>query len=385
LPPKPAPRPKAPVLPNCPECGTVAAEPRLRYCENCGAKMPEYKSPTLMELAAAGEGQEGELDAAPKKPPYTGPKWLEHVPGHSPTVLGVALHWVALGLSIIPALASIGPFWSFVMLMGSLLVVARELRAAGEGGPLVDWVPESAQGPMVPALYTALAVGLALPMIEFSIQPLLWLGGTVLVVRDQRPKVFAEPKGYLRLFDPRSLVRGHRIMALVGVGLCLLALLLPWIEINIGKGNSAVSAVAGVRTEDVPRMFDSVYNGMEDIRTAGIDRPVASTVLVALLTMLVLAMLRPEVDRPEWLRFVPAGLTVICVAWGLMNMKFKIGPIMFIAGLVPVGLVAFMAAMGRDELAPAYADEPPPEGDYADDGAPYEDDAPPPSDDDGRG
>jgi hypothetical protein len=347
--------------------------------------MPEYKSPTMM-MAAGGEGlegAEGELDDTPKKPPYTGPKWLEHVPGHSPSVLGVALHWVALGLSIIPALASIGPFWSFVMLMGSFLVVSRELRAAGERGPLVDWVPESVQKPAVAAAYTALAVGLSLPMIEFSIQPLLWLGGTALLVRDQWPKVFAGPNGYLRLFDPRSLVRGHRIMALVGVSLCVLSLLLPWIEINVGKGNGAVSAVAGaVRTEDVPRMFDSVYNGMEDIRTAGIDRPVASTVLVALLALLVLTMLRPEVDRPEWLRFVPAGLTVIAVAWGLVNMKFKLGPILFIAGLVPVGLVAFMAAMGRDELAPAYTEEYPPEDDFPTEDAGL---SPPSNDDDGRG
>jgi hypothetical protein len=142
-------------------------------------------------------------------------------------------------------------------------------------------------------------------------------------------------------------------MALVGVSLCVLALLLPWVDINISKGNSAVSAVAGAgRSEDVPRMFDSAYNGMEDIRTAGIDRPVASTVLLALLALLVLTMLRPEVDRPEWLRFVPAGLTVIAVAWVLMNMKFKLGPMLFLGGLAPVGLVSAMMALGRDELMP---------------------------------
>ena len=380
MPPKPAPRPKAPVLPSCPECGTVAAEPRLRYCENCGAKMPEYRSPTMMELAAAGEGPEDELDAGPKKPPYTGPKWLAPVPGHSPSVLGVALHWVALGLSIIPALASVGPFWSFVMLMGSFLVVSRELRAAGEKGPLVDWVPQSLQKPLVTVLYTALAVALSLPMIEFSVQPLLWLGGTALLVRDQWPKVFAGPGGYLQLFDPGSLVRGHRIMALVGVGLCLLALLLPWVDINIAKGNGAVSSVAGA--QDVPRMFDSAYNGLEDIRTAGTDRPIASTVVVALMALLVLNMLRPEVDRPEWLRFVPAGLTVISVAWVLINWKFKLGPIMFLAGLVPIGLVAFMSAIGRDEPLPEGAEDLPPDEDFPTEDAGLDSSS---QDDDGRG
>jgi len=330
----------------------MAAEPRLRYCENCGARMPEYKSPTMMMMAAGAEGVEGaedELEEAPKKPRYTGPKWLEHVPGHSPSVLGVALHWVALGLSIIPALAGVGPFWSFMMVMGSVLVVTRELRLAGEHGPLMSWLPESLQSPMVPAMYTALAVALSLPMIEFSVQPLLWLGGTALLVKDQWPKVFSGPRGYLRLFDPRSLLRGHRIMALVGVSLCVLALLLPWIEIKVSNVSGSVSSVAG---QAAPRMFDSEYNGMEDIRTSGIDRPVAPTVLVGLLALLVLTMLRPEVDRPEWLRFVPMGVSVIAVAWVLMNMKFKLGPMLFLGGLAPVGLVSAMMALGRDELMP---------------------------------
>jgi hypothetical protein len=364
VPAKPAPRPKGPILPHCPECDAVAAEPRLRYCENCGARMPEYKSPTTMMAAAGGEGAQGagdiqgEEEEVRKRPPYTGPKWLEHVPGHSPSVLGVVLHWVALGLSVIPALASVGKFWSFVMLLGSILVVFRELRATGERNPLVDAVPESITSPAVTAVYTAMAVGLCLPMLELSVQPLLWLGGTALLVKDQWGKVFAGPRGYLRLFDPRSLVRGQKLLALVGVSVCMLALLFPWIEIKIGGGNGAVSSVAGLRPTELPRQFDSVYNGLEDVRTAGIDRPVAPTVVLGLLALLVIVMLRPEVDRPEWLRFVPAGITVISLAWGLVNMKPKLGPIMFLAGLVPIALIAFMTALRGDE--PVYEEDYPP-------------------------
>jgi hypothetical protein len=73
---------------------------------------------------------------------------------------------------------------------------------------------------------------------------------------------------------------------------------------------------------------------------------------------------------------VPAGITVIALAWVLMNLKMKVGPIMFLAGLVPVGLVAVMAALGRDE--PAYAEDYPPEdGSPPEEEPPYEDDAPP--------
>ncbi|MDY7230736.1 hypothetical protein [Hyalangium rubrum] len=364
----------APPLPKCPDCGEVAAEPRLRYCENCGGRMPEYKPPTGM-IAAVGEGGEGTEDPfsdEPKKPPYHGPKWLAHVPGHSPTVLGIALQLVALGLSIIPALAGVGPFWSFAMLLGSILVVARELRAAGETA--MAWIPESLHPPLVPALYTALSVGLCLPMLEFSVQPLLWIGGTVLLARDQWRKVFLGPQGYAQRFDPRSLLRVPRVLALAGVAVCMLALLFPWINIDFGRAGAAASSIAG-RVDTSPRPFgDVVYSGLEDVHTTGASRPVASTIQLALLAVLVITMLRPEEDRPEWLRFVPAGLTVIALAWVLMNMRLKVGPIMFLAGLIPVGLMAVMTALGRDEPAPAYAEDYPPEDDY-----PTEDDYGPPT------
>ncbi len=357
--------PKAPpkkvqeVVPRCPECDAVAAEPRLRYCENCGARMPEYKPPTSMVPIVGPDGvvTEGEFaEEAPKKPPYTGPKWLEHVPGHSPSVLGVGLLLVALGLSILPPLAGVGPLWAFVMLMGSLLVVARELRAAGES-EMVEWVPESFHPPMVPAVYTALAVGLSLSMLEISIQPLLWLGGTALLVRDQWRKVFAGPDGFARLFDPRLLLRGQRILVLVGVSACLLALLLTW---------TLEGEVAN----------DSVYGGTGGLSVAGRELPVASTMQMGLLGLLVLMMLRPEVDRPVWLRFVPAGLLVILLAWALMNLRMKLGPIVFLAGLVPVGLVAAMDALGRN-VPPA--EDYPPEDDYAPENPyAYGDEEPPP-------
>jgi hypothetical protein len=336
--------------------------------------MPEYKSPTMM-MMAAGEGAEGaagvqgarrsggqqqKVRVAPPKPPYTGPKWLEHVPGHSPSVVAVGLHGVALALSIIPALAGVGPFWSFVMMVGIGLVVTRELHVAGERPPLFDVLPKMLQSPAVTAVYTGLSVGLCLPMLEISVQPLLWLGGTALLVRDQWGKVFTGPRGYLRLFDPHSLVRSQRIMALVGVTLCMMALFFPWVAPTVPRGNTSTSS----RSSELLRVFDSVYSDVDELHTLGIDRPVASTVALGLLALLVLSMLRPEVDRPEWLRFVPIGFSVIALAWVLVNMKMRMGPIMFLAGLVPVGLIAVMTALGRYELGHGEdypPDEPPTE------------------------
>jgi hypothetical protein len=111
------------------------------------------------------------------------------------------------------------------------------------------------------------------------------------------------------------------------------------------------------------------------------------------LAILVLLMLKPEVDRPIWLRFVPAGVTAIALAWVLVNMGLKVGPIMFLAGLLPVGLVSAMQAIGRDDLLPAeaYADAPPPNEGFSEDmDRPTEDDYPPegnlpPEDEDMRG
>src|SRR5687768_9688447 len=105
----------------CPECGEVAAEPRLRYCENCGAKMPEYKPPPLVDEQASAAAVAKKARPAP--PPYNGPKWLAYVPAHSPTVLGVMLHLLAIGLPLLLSLPLarldgfpyLDGFWSLVM------------------------------------------------------------------------------------------------------------------------------------------------------------------------------------------------------------------------------------------------------------------------------
>ncbi|KFE66676.1 hypothetical protein [Hyalangium minutum] len=379
----------------CLECGEAAAEPRLKYCENCGAKMPEFKPPPLVETEGAEDGG-GAVSKArvPKKSTYTGPKWLEHVPAHSPTVLGVILHLLALGLSILPTLAGPGPFWSFVMVLGVLPVVAREYRLGNEPNPLVDWVPESFSSPSVVAAYASLSVALVLPMLEFSIQPLLWIGGTLLVMLDQWYKVFAHPEGVAPLFEPRQLIRGQRVLALAGIAVCLLsALIFTWVVEGEVAQATYRTAAERVRAGELRPAVDSVYGGAGGLKLTGMEIPFGSTVEVGLLAILVMLMLKPEVDRPVWLRFVPAGVTVISLAWVLVNMGMKVGPILFLAGLLPVGLVSAMQAIGRDDLLPAddSAEPPPPDPGYEGMDGPTEDGYPPeyvhspPEDEDMRG
>jgi hypothetical protein len=364
----------------CTECGAVAAEPRLRYCEECGSRMPEYKPPPPApeEGEPGGSGRTGTRRSIPKQSNYTGPKWLEYIPAHSPTSLGVLLHVVTLWLSIFPSLAGVGPLWSFVMIAGGTLVIAREYRVANLPNPLVDWIPQALLPDYLPVAYSALAVAMALPMLEFSLQPLLWVGGTVLVLRDQWPKVFVGRRGYAGLFEPRALLRGQRVLALAGVGACVLALFFTWtVE---GEVTATTSSLGSALNAPRP-ISDSVYSGTGGLSVSGfalrsgnsVDIGMGATVEIGLLAFLVLLMLRPEVDRPVWLRFIPAGIVVISLAWVLVNIRAKIGPIMFLAGLVPVGIIAAVQALGRDDQdAGGYAEEPPRDEPYP------EDDGPPP-------
>lgn len=343
----------------CPECGEVAAEPRLRYCESCGAKMPEYKPPPLVDEQAAAAAA---AKARPARPPYNGPLWLAPVPAHSPTVLGVILHMVAMGLSILPNMAGLGPFWSFAMVMGGLLVVAREYRRENIPNVLLDWVPEAYSPSIVPTLYAALAIGFILPMMELSVQPLLWIPGTVLVAGHQWDKVFTERGGLAAIFDPLSLGRGSRVLALVGVLVCLMTLFFTWKSVEPPAVTSMgyLTAQDRIRPITMPRPpSDSVYTETEP-PMSGMELPVGATIELGLLAILVLLMIRPQVDRPVWLRFVPAGITAIAMAWVLVNMRMKVGPILFLVGLVPIGLVSALQAAGRDDLVPGddYEDAP---------------------------
>ncbi len=344
----------------CPECGESAAEPRLRYCENCGAKMPEYKPPPLVDEqeAAAAVAKK----ARPARPPYNGPLWLAPVPAHSPAVLGVILHMVALGLSILPTMAGLGPFWSFVMVMGGLLVIAREYRRENIPNLFLDWVPESYTSSIVPTLYSALAIGFVLPMMELSVQPLLWIPGTVLVAGHQWDKVFTDRGGLAAIFDPFMLGRGSRILALAGVCVCMMTLFFTWktVEAPAVTNMGYLSAQDRIRPINIPRPPpDSLYTQTEP-PTSGMDLPIGATIELGLLAILVVLMIRPQVDRPEWLRFLPAGVTAIALAWVLVNMRLRPGPMLFLVGLVPIMLVSLIQALGRDDLVPGdgYAEAP---------------------------
>jgi hypothetical protein len=372
----------------CKECGEFAREHTLRYCENCGAKMPPPPPPgsirrtgarpaiqtsgrargtgTARALPAPDEAEDTDPGLRPVRAddadehtdpgrpaalPYDGPVWLTHVPGHSPSVVGVGLLAMALVLSLL--FSGAGPFWSLVTFAGGWLVTARELRMAGEKHPLVDWVPESLLRPLVPAVYAVVVAGLALRMLGIGFTPMLWLGGAALLVSDQYRKVFAGEDGWSRLFEPRRLLRGMGPVALGGVALCLTALFLTWLPGQAPKsGGSAGPVPRGppeLQVVDAPRPSDDVvYSLFEESYDKGWDQPFSVAVEMMLLAMLGLMALRPEVPRPEWLRFSPIGVVVLGLVWTLVQGGLLLGPLLFLAGLAAAGFASVYTAFSRE-------------------------------------
>ncbi|QRK05746.1 hypothetical protein JQX13_37205 [Archangium violaceum] len=371
----------------CKECGEGARDETLRYCENCGAKMPtpppgtirrtgtrtaiqtsgRTRSTTAVPAASArseaedtpprprparAEEEDERTDPGlPPKPPYDGPVWLAHVPGHSPSVLGVGLLAVALVLSILPFFAGVGPFWSLVVFVGGWLVTARELRGAGEKHPLVDWVPDSLLRPVVPAVFVVVTAALAIRMLGIGLTPLLWLGGAGLLGFDQYRKEYVGGTGWSRLFEPRQLLRGVAPVALGGTALCLAALFLTWVPARTSThGPGPVpQAPPELRVVDAPRPADDVlYNLLEESYDKGWDQPFAVSVELMLLAVLGVMALRPEVPRPDWLRFSPIGVVVLGLIWMLVHGGLLAGPLLFLAGLAAVGFASVYRAFSRE-------------------------------------
>ncbi|NMO21862.1 zinc ribbon domain-containing protein [Pyxidicoccus fallax] len=369
----------------CPECGE-ASNGRLKYCENCGAKMPAspeqltgprpavrssrpgrkassepaYAEEILEEVEersrpyAVGNAPElppeDKTDPGDSRPAYDGPRWLASVPAHSPTVAGVGVLGLALVLSILPFFSSAGVVGSGLALVACVLLVARELREAGEAPGFTEVVPESLLRPEAAALGTAVLAALAVRVLRLDIVSLLWLVGAGLVVHDQWRKVLGGPDGVVeRWFEPRELLQMPRVAALGGVAACLLTLFAPWATVSTGldvlPANAPVpQGLPQLRVINAPRPTDDVlYSRGGDIASlSGWDLPASEVVELALLAMLALLALRPEVARPAWARFVPAGCVALALVWAAVNMRLAVGPIAFVIGLGAVGFVAAM-------------------------------------------
>ncbi|WP_375773128.1 hypothetical protein NR798_20300 [Archangium gephyra] len=357
---------------HCKECGEGARDETLRYCENCGAKMPPPPPPgairrTTTGVGAVTSGRTRSTAAAraipapasdeaedtdpglhsPKAPPYEGPAWLAHVPGHSPSVVGVGLLALALVLFIF---GSVGSFWSLVVVVGGWVVTAREMREAGQKHALVDWVPDTLLHPAVPALFAVVVAALALRMLGIGLTSMLWLGGAVLLGVDQYRKVYAGPDGWSRLFELRALLRGTAPVALAGVALCLLSLFLTWVPVGTTRSAGPVPmAPPELHVVDAPTPSDDfVYSLIGESEDKGWDQTFSVGMELLLLGVLGLMALRPEVPRPDWLRLAPIGVVVLGLVWTLVQGGLLLGPVLFLVGLAAMGFAAVYGAFTRE-------------------------------------
>jgi hypothetical protein len=94
---------------------------------------------------------------------------------------------------------------------------------------------------------------------------------------------------------------------------------------------------AELRVVEVPRSAtDSVYSIFEDTYDKGWDQSLSLTVEMLLLAVLGLMALRPEVPRPQWLRFAPLGVVGLGLVWTVAMGGLLLGPVLFVVGLAAV-------------------------------------------------
>lgn len=384
----------------CPECGEASSE-RLRYCENCGAKMPEPPAmktgmrPALRPSKKASEEpayaheilEEVEehsrvYEAAPTldpedktdpgqhaRPAYDGPKWLAHVPAHSPSILGVMLIAFSLVLSILPFFSGAGVPGTLLALVACAVLVPRELRLAGLAPGFTDAVPPVLLRAEAAALSAVVLAAIAVKMLGLGLQPLLWLVGGGLVLHDQWRKVMAGPEGVAQFyFEPRLLLRRPAVVGLVGVAVCLLTLFAGWAKLaapaaEIPDNAPVPGAPAELRVVDSVRPTDDVLytRGGDIVMVSGYDLPGSVLVELALLVALALMVLHRDLERPDWMRFVPVGALGLCLVWAVANMRVAFGPILFILGLVAMGSLAvqqLLASRAAAQPEPEYEREP---------------------------
>ncbi len=379
----------------CPACGEDSNS-RLRYCESCGAKLPEmpratasrpaprpsrpkrdaaepsYAAEILEEVEDHEQRRPYAVSDVPELPPedktdpgqsapaYDGPRWLAHVPGHSPSVLGVLLVAGAILLSLLNIGAWVSVPGLLLALVSGVALLARELRDAGESPGFTEKMPAVLMTPEAATAATGVFVALAFRSLSLGVTPLLWLAGAGLIAHDQYRKVIAGPQGVGRYFEPRQLLVMPELVGLGGVAVCLLALFAPWGTVKLGgdilpdnapvpQGPPELRVIQTHRPTD--DMLYSYGGGVTSVR--GWDLPASVVIELALLAVLALLALRPEVERPSWTRYLPAGAVGLSLAFAALNMRLLPAPFAFVFGLGAVGFLAVQRLRApRDEAPP---------------------------------
>lgn len=257
--------------------------------------------------------------------PRAGPKWPVCVAA-SLFLLAWATRGSRTAPGVLPTLACL------VMLI--LLLLDTASPAWWERLPLPSWVRRPRLGTVaasVFALTTALVSG-------FSFTFLFWAAATVVFLKD------ALARGELGPFDPRLLLRGWRLMLLVGITLASLTFTMTWEAQEritgwggggLGPGGNTTARTAGVATVPSLLMFGVLvwasYKGSHPAARLGRFLPLAVTpVLVYLAWRATLP--------PSWPYGYPGAYLYI-----------PAGPRYFLYGLAPYYVGAVAIIFSRDQ------------------------------------
>lgn len=345
----------------CSHCGQPLPPAHGATCPHCGRNVPSTGSP--VDDAADTARRTAEAAGRAVQSLLEDPRLRERLPGGSLPLLGSGLVAAAVLLPVLPFLAgTIGLSWSVVMLAGSVLLGAREWRAAGRPlpAPLARFALVAAHPAFLP-LFTGLALTFAFLQLGLGLVPLLWVVAAVVLgyvqwrVFQASPASAPEPR-------PRPEAARFKRFVLAGVAACAVALLLPWGSgmkswFSLGGYGYEVNRVTEVDQYNKPTGYswDEWNYGWRPgashthtfYSTSGRARTGAPLAVMALLALGLLgAVPRARAAMPSLL---PPVLAVLLTVWGLTGLAARVGPWLFLVGMLAVDVAVareFLQARG---------------------------------------
>jgi hypothetical protein len=282
------------------------------------------------------------------------------------TLAGVGLIVVATVLDLaFQGLYGVGPLWSLIMLVWCVLISIPELKALGKSVPGASVIPARFTGPISTLLFAVFVAAHAILLVRFALVPLIWVVAAVFICFDQYRKLVAPARGFGRFFDAQKMQHGYGRLMLAGAAVCLVALFFNWQSSSGGSGGGLDYSYDGCATISYEGYCEPGYSYQYNSSSyyypgfglTGRGQNLAIFVVLSLVSLLLIASLRPEVPLPSWFRFVPPTLAGLLSLWWLFHWGSSFGTWIFLAGLVAVDytVVRFFLATKRQATPPLTA------------------------------
>jgi len=348
----------------CPTCGSSLPSPSPAFCPSCGAATaPSFKETARETVEQAAQtaakmgaqaaqvaAQVGAQVSARFEQTVNDPKLLGRIPGHSVSIVGLALMALAILLSLLPWFYGIGLGWSLVMLLGGALTAFLELRAGGVKLPEVK-LPAALQHPLIPPVFAVLVAMQAFQLLGLGLVPLLWLCAAVLLGYDQYRKALLAPDSFGRFLDFKQAWHGYRRYLLLGSGLCLLSLFFIWGESSgYLMGGYDYNYRYNSNTGSYGYRYD--YNVakyyMPGFELSGRSQSGVLWAEAALLALVIVAAYRGESAQASRVRLVALGLAGWLGLWWLLHANLHLGGFLYLLGLLGIGFAAYKLWRGEE-------------------------------------